>query len=507
MAILNAPMSKLGVRNIMREAAIQPIERFSAALVGDGVTDDSVAFKAAHDAAYAAGVRQLYCSKQYNIPTAFEIGDVLFFGPGRLIGHNHKFIAPLGARSAYDAKVAFISPPVHLTKLAAASSPIVVLVGDSRSTTAANFASPLVSMWGIMRREFMRKNPGKTFTFYNRAISGQTWAVFNSTSTTDPNPSGKGWTWESGKAWRQQVRELQADVVVFAFGMNGASQPTDVIGSLSYICGGAKVPDIIFVTSPSPTLLAGTAATQDDRLKNAGLMRSIATTRANVADATIPPIGLIDAGRLATRASRGFDPADHVLERTLTNVTGITSFPYSMGRVKDFELKVTFPGQAAAATSPAFTVRLDGSQAFSQVNIDNGNGGAGRVRALLLNGGSTQTSGSWILPTSGDWTYQISLRESQLRVAVDSAGAVIDNLFTRWDAAFDMQINSTLAGANMTIDYLNIGKPVVCSPVFTDAEMWGVTGNPLGGNGFNHEAPFGISVLEAAWAQADLTAA
>lgn len=510
MGIMMPPLSAAQIH--AKRVGIPPIEAFSGALIGDGVTDDSVAFQAAHDSAVAAGVREVYVSMSHYIPSAWQIGKVLFRGPGS-ISHTHKRVAPLSAPSGHSFVGRGVSPALHLPRLKAASSPVVVLVGDSRSSLGANFLTPLDRTWDILRRAFRRANPTKLFTFYNYAIAGTTWAQFSSTSTSDPNGTGHaGFTWQAGASWRDQVLALQADVVVFAFGMNGAAAPSSIITSCSHVCSGAKVPDIVFVTPPCPTFdfATATAAEQDQRQRNAGLMRSLSVSGGAAAGAaSVPPIGLIDAARLTTRTSRGYDPAVHVPTRVLTNVSGITSFPYALPRCKDIDIKVTFPGQAAPATSPALTLRLDGSQAWNLLIADNGAGGNARGLYALSNGGATLTStggATPALPSSGDWWFQFTVKDSWARVET-SSGVLFDAPITRYDAEYDMQLHCTRSGANMTVNHLNIGVADLCAPSLTDNDVWGSTLDvPSGGGTGNHEATAGIAIIEKAFAMTDLCA-
>src|SRR5215510_13070867 len=53
-AYVNTLWSEVPTIDYLNSITAPPIEAFSAAIVGDGVTDDSAAIKAAHDAAFAA---------------------------------------------------------------------------------------------------------------------------------------------------------------------------------------------------------------------------------------------------------------------------------------------------------------------------------------------------------------------------------------------------------------------------------------------------------------------
>ena len=106
---------------------IPVIEAYSAALVGDGVTDDSTAIKSAHDAAYAAGIRELRLDRDYYAPTAYNIGDVIFRGPGSLIGTYGKRVIPDSVRAFYAPSPKLI-PAIHLPNFSKSVTPTVVVL-------------------------------------------------------------------------------------------------------------------------------------------------------------------------------------------------------------------------------------------------------------------------------------------------------------------------------------------------------------------------------------------
>ena len=122
MAILTPPLSAAQV--YAKRVGLPPIEAFSSALVGDGVADDSVAFQAAHDAAYAAGVTAVYVSRSHNIPTARDIGQVVYRGPGSISGNKWARVIPDYAGSADQWLGGQVQPSVHLRQLSRTASPI-----------------------------------------------------------------------------------------------------------------------------------------------------------------------------------------------------------------------------------------------------------------------------------------------------------------------------------------------------------------------------------------------
>lgn len=493
------------------EGGIVRIEAFGTGLRGDGTVDDSVAFQAAHDAAAAAGCRELLVTGQHFVPGVRDIGQVIYRGPGQIIGNLWHRVIPLTAPPGDGSWGSDVRPALHLQQLARTNTPTVVLIGDSRSTTAANFLTPLDNTWTIMQREFRRQNPGKVFFFLNRAISGTTWQNFNSTSTIDPNPAGHpAWSFEAGMPWRAQVRNLQADVVVCAFGMNGLTEPTDLVDALSYLCGGATIPDVLLVTTPSAFTGTGDEG-HSKRLRNAGIMRSLSLGRnAHAAVTNMRAAGLIDVGRAFWRQRFGWDPVSQNPRRVLTDVTGISAFPYTLPRGDgDLDLLVGVP--AAAATSPGISVVLD-DNSRGLILIDSRSDGRVRCRFLFQNGGGALNSAGGTTPslaTSGTWFFRVTLKGSHLRVTYsatwpDLAPTVLfDAPIFRYQ---DYPFAATISTARPTMDILwcNVGEAERCIPTLVEREVWGdavsaaVTGTalPYGGNAQNHETSLAINRIQ-----------
>lgn len=510
------------VLDLGSEGRIVPIEAFGTGLRGDGTIDDSVAFQAAHDAAAAAGCRELLVTGRHFVPGVRDIGEVVYRGPGEIIGNLWHRVVPLTAPLGAASWGSDVQPALHLQQLARTNTPTVVLLGDSRSTTAANFLTPLDNIWTILQQEFRRQNPTKAFTFLNRAISGTAWHNFNSASTTDPNPHGHpAWSFAAGTTWRDQVRDVQADVLVCAFGMNGLTEPGDLTDALSYLCDGARVPDVLLVTTPSAFTATGDAGHRN-RLRNAGIMRSLSFGRnAHGAVSGMHAAGLIDVGRAFWRQRFGWDPVLQNPRRVLTGVTGITSFPYTLPR-GDGDLDILFGVPAAEATSPGISIALD-DRSRGLIVIDNRAGGRARCSFLFQNGGGAATSAGGTpasLAPTGTWFFRVTLKGSHLRVTYATAAtelrpAILFDapVFRYQDYPYAATISTTRPA--MDVVWCNVGEAERCVPTLLESEVWGdaasaaVSGTalPFGGNAQNHETSLAINrIIRPVVAATDLAA-
>ena len=169
--------------------AIAPTIEYMASLAGYTIvgdwngttgTDNSAAIIAAHAEAVSLGIREVYCGHQYYAPSAWNIGQVLWRGPGAFIGTYRTRVVPYSARGA-TGRFNTIVPSVHLARAAKALVPTVVILSDSTGTYAANHVNIEEMIWPRLQKAFKRDNPGRSFNFVNRAIGGT--AITNYSST------------------------------------------------------------------------------------------------------------------------------------------------------------------------------------------------------------------------------------------------------------------------------------------------------------------------------------
>jgi hypothetical protein len=470
------------------------IESFSSSIVGNGIVDDSTAVQAAHDAAYAAGIREVYCSRQYNAPAASNLGNVIFRGPGRLIGTYRKQVIPDGARAAAPFFVrGDINPSRDLKQFSRALNPVVTIVGDS--TGVGGNARTLMDFLTPRLQEALEKaNRGRTISFVNRSIAGTSWveaAAANLNGFTVPS-----WYTSTANPWlNTYVQPLAPDLLIWNFGTNtpGETRYFRIAAAVAIVNAWAKVPSQIFCTN-NPRAIGGPA--------DAGL--TLATTlsirdiaAANIRNfARITPGGLLDIHRMGVMCRDGYDPCDNRILASTVNNLAVANGPYTLPETVDFDLVFTidntgsalFAGGGgmdfsviyggfhsvinAAATGPRIRLFRSSSALSTQI-IDNGGVvWQGTVATGVALGATLYTfeiakRGGWVrLLCNGTVCF-----ESQI---VDGGGLIMP------------QIGFT--GPFTIVSYMPSTPASLYIPMLTDVEMFGLAADGTDGNGVNHPA-------------------
>jgi hypothetical protein len=139
--------------------------------------------------------------------------------PPPVVG-THDGAAEAG-RAVQSGVVAFrstLNPRLHLQRMLASPTPVVVVVGDSTSTLSPmNLVADNVLYYKLILR-LRQDNPTKTFTFHNHAISGTAWAVFSAV----PTNHYPAWYFNTALPWLAYIRALNADTIFINFGVNDA---------------------------------------------------------------------------------------------------------------------------------------------------------------------------------------------------------------------------------------------------------------------------------------------
>jgi lysophospholipase L1-like esterase len=122
-------------------------------------------------------------------------------------------------------------------------------MGDSISTEGPNAVLSSCSMWSMLKEKLSSDNLGKSITFLNRSVGGQTWLNANTKPTVYPY-----WYTDTNRTWLDTVQQEQPDLLFLAFGMNDANgfNSSAVVAVINKIKQWDKIPDIIFITNPTP---------------------------------------------------------------------------------------------------------------------------------------------------------------------------------------------------------------------------------------------------------------
>jgi hypothetical protein len=492
-AVVNAPFGRAQANAL--GIGMPPIELYAPTLVGNGVADDSVAIKAAHDAAFAAGVREVYVSRQHNAPTAYNLGNVQFRGPGALIGTYRKKVIPISARNPLIASK--IVPSLHLRNFSKAVSPTMIIWGDSTGTYGANHISLAEMIWTISQRAFLRDNPGRTINRVNRSIGGTATVNYNQTGTV---MQGQGitlppWFTPVTAPWTGFIGNQTPDIVLVNWGTNdaGAATFTSLDNIPVYLLALPKVPDIIFLTNlPRGTQAdagVATVAALEARDNTAGVIRSYCEFKG---------YGCIDLHRRACMMRDGFDPCTQIMTQNIASQ--VFALPATLPTTEsDFDLTFTIDNTAGVA--------FGGTQRIDILLSPNG-GNTLRIGQssgnVLLTGynGSAGTQWLTIFTSSVPMpvavvTIQVSVKGSFITVYVQGL-VVYEGLCFRHGGRFApfVQYGVGSGATSITVGPYITSTPQLVIPGITDAEMFGSGLFLQGGNDINHPAsPFYETVV------------
>lgn len=494
--VINPPFGRDGA--YQQGIGIPAIEVFGRALVGDGIADDSVAIKTAHDAAFAAGVREVWCSRQYNAPTAYNLGQVIFRGPGALIGTYRKKVIPVSARQIGPVAPNIV-PANHLTRMAKALNPVVLIYGDSTGTTAANHINAAEMLWTMLQRAFLRDNPGRTITRVNRALGGSDVTQWNATGTA---LAGAGvplqsWFTPTSANWGGFISNQTPDLIIIDWGANngGAASVSAINAMVTGMLGLPKVPDLIFVTNNPRSTQADAGSLEVTGLEQrdyaAGAFRSFAEFYG---------YGCLDMHRIGCMARDGFDPTSQV--NSLSVTAGVLALPATLPMTQsDFDLVFTIDNTGGAAFGTTNVQAIDvliSATAANAIRISN-TGGVYRMIGLAGGGvfwmGATNTV---IAMPTGICTIGIATRGSWISIYFETALA-FEGLFLRAGGQFQPTISYSVGSGASQINVISYttSSPVLVQPVLTDGEMYGVSPFPQGGNAINHPSSLAYEAIHA----------
>lgn len=240
-----------------------------------------------------------------------------------------------------------------LPRFAAASSPIVVIWGDSMSTDSPSY-SPSFSQITLIKNRLIAANPGKAITFLNYGIGG---AIWDWLATIPPGPTWPTWYNDHTALWSSYPQAADPDLIILAeSGVNdgGRANVTAMINVINQIKtnftkSGGLAPDIIMVNNREATLVNDanylTTAGQDNREQVSAVHRSFASAN---------KIGFLDYHERAMLIRQGWAPTRMALQtcsQMKANIVSPTA-PQGLGqRTRDFDLMQTFasPGAVGAA--------------------------------------------------------------------------------------------------------------------------------------------------------------
>lgn len=397
-----------------------------------------------------------------------------------------------------------INPARHLRNLARTAAPVVVMMGDSIASEGPDAQASTVSMWSVIKERMQDQNPDKAFTFYNRAIGGQTWLNANSTPSAFPS-----WYTVPANSWLSYVQTLAPDVLFLAFGMNDANgfNSGGLTGALATINGWAKVPDIIFVTNPVPALSAlypdgsGTGFVaqvfQEGRDYVAGYERTYARQRG---------YGLLDINRMFVASRDGYDTQSGILK--LIETVAATAYT-AVAAAKDFAFACVCTGIWTEGRVLKIKCGLGANDAIFITKT----GGNFVVSGFTDAVGTYKTVATGVTIPATPFYFEVSVFGDIARVLIDSTTTGYNGLGKTVIAEFQTirygGIHSPLmewqatpgSGPFSSITYLagygdqKYKQTATDSDIFSTSDNTSAMKTPYGGNGINHYSARGVEMI------------
>jgi lysophospholipase L1-like esterase len=403
----------------------------------------------------------------------------------------------------------------HLTAFSATETPKIVIMGDSIASEGPNSIARTNSMWTAIKSKLSKDNSDKSIDYYNRAIGGQTWLNANGLPTAFPY-----WYTNQATDWLNYIEALTPDVVFLAFGMNDSNGfnsggLTSVINKINAF---TKVPDIIFITNPTPAQTSifpdgnGFGFVGETFQEGRDLAAGYARTYADFYG-----YGLIDINRAMVSMRDCYDPSGG----TMVQKESVTaSYLNTTNAAIDFAFTCTCDGTAWPLNKVlAIKCGLNANDFIYIKNI----GGNFVLEGFSAGVNTYKTITTTVAIPAAVFGLEISILNGVTSLLIDPDNAeliekriIAEFKVVRHGGRFLPSITwqGESAGPMTTIVYSSSYGDPQYSQSLLDKEIWGVstataeTRAIYGGNGVNHYAAYGISrlvnpVLEACNFSAD----
>lgn len=465
--------------------------------VGDGVTDDSAAVVAALAVSNVIYIGDLDITVINPIDQSVY-ANAVFIGRGSITGLYRKTAIPPTADAPPIPVSGNIIPNLHLTALNVAASPVAVIVGDSIAGYQANQTGRGDVLAAILHSTLVNQFPDKTINFYNRAIGGCGFNVFDSTSTTSPTGDANVLWWTSAQSWMAHVQSLAPDVVFLSFGMNDAEtiSVTAIASVVAKLRAFAKVPDIVFCTNTLPSMnptapydVYATKAAQEGRDHAAGIIRSYALKYG---------YGLLDFNRQFCAIRDGFDPVTSFISFTQESIATVAGVYTSTRQCRSVRYMLSIDGTkfTAGDGNKSLLIRT-GSYEYDWCRIQKSAGGKFTIgfttgsstdyldnyKSVTLTEDFPTGTGVYVLEIMGNTAYFYSYAGSTYAAYNQT---LLATQVIRGGGLFYPKVWNVTVGLDGLSTNLTVwpGIERINQPVLTDDELFGRGDG--GGSTYNH---------------------
>ena len=494
--------------------ALSPVISKSVNISSLGLSDTDAIFNATQLNSklielQSQGINAIYVDKSYAIDTGYNYSTGMYTRRVSRIPEFNWIDAGGVVTGLYGFQLQTLHEPAYSANNGSdfkvkgqyADSPIiVVMMGDSISAEWADSLANGINQWEVIKSEISRQNPGKTISFFNLAIGGQTWAQANTKPTFFPN-----WYIDTGLDWVYYVVLPKPDIVIFGFGMNDSTSFNmgTMVSTINKVKGALPNVHMCMIPCMVPSRSSDYASGhgfdglihQEGRNFAAGAERTYAEFYG---------LSVLDLNRAEVAWRDGKDlVACEMTEVPATPVSGA----YRADPCVDFSFECKISGWDR--TTPIHVNCGGDEEDLIYIGADTGNFVVtGRTEYIDTYYSSGRTA--VVIPTV-DFYLTVSVMNNQASVYLSKGPAPINDIGNILVASFRVirhggivrpAIGSGgLVTGNVAALRVMLGQPRQVRKELTDTDIWGLGDaspsrkSPYGGNGINHPSGQGLAQL------------
>jgi hypothetical protein len=483
----------------------------SAVFGAMGQGDESVVYQALIDYCISNSIRYIRVdADQDTAMTLTNRSNVMFVGSGSFTGTNYD---TGNYRRQVSKTKESIQPEVSSIKIKTEKTALTMVITGDSLTTFGPDVSGTDGLYLRITSKIQEENPGITFTFYGRGISGQTWAQLDGVANTSyPIADAYPWYTDDTRDWLDYISDLSPDYVLVSSGMNDRENFSRIKMESAIAKIEAFGADVVLATnfvpclSPDPTYAQfGEFIGQEGRDYVAGYERTYAQFH---------DYPLIDINRTFNIIRDGRD----ILNTSFISNDFITfgtdsAYEAAVGdSCRDFVLECDIATGAWTNSDPVSLkvgpnvnnlIHIADQGGFLKFKFYRGDGSPNVYADVVSDIATPTVAGERceITVKGGDFYFRFIQTSPGLKAGIQP----FHNKLIRHGGVFQPQIGYYLQAtgplANMRFSK---GVEEQFLPLHTDVELWGETNTSIGqkpvtgGNGVQHPSALGISAVYGA---------